>query len=929
MTQVFSPLPADFTDSTPSLTSHAARHNAEDAALNVLRLAEQRGIVNAELPPFNAVPDDYYMDGVSIGTLSVSVTGTASTDIITATGNNYVEGAAVTFSSLTGGAGLTNGTVYYARDVGTNGTGTFKVAATFGGTAIDFTTNITAGTVAGASSYFSSATASFTGADVGKNIMIVRAGDSSEQDRHTTIASVVNSTTVTLTNAAGRPQALARFYVSRAGGQATAINAAITECSNRGGGICLLPGPGYLADATIILQNRVVLMGAGLMATCLHLGAAVNAPVVMNDQTYNNSAYNCGVANLWIDGNKQRQTSGGYVATGNLTSAYTAGVSNQVVIGSTTAATANFLNAGRLRIGNSAPYNIAIYYHKDAIPGGTVTPAPGTFYGGGGWENTTDVDAGVNIAVAQNKCHGIHFAPNPAVPQSSSAPIYLYTDTYDPFFLIFNVLVKNVAGDGISNYGQSAMSIIASRTVYTEECGFRPSFDSYLLNCSAQYSGRFGFYIRGSQSRIVGGISFYNGQTVPSEGWGYFFEGPRSLETGNRIGVGIQAQDNKAEGIYARNAQRCLISGTCDSNSSHSLTTFAVTGDATTNIITATGHPFQNGQSVTFAGLAGGAGLSNNQVYYARDVATNTFTVATAPGGAVIDFTTAITAGTVAATYAAIKLDGATNCIVDVLSVDRGAQGAGVTPTQVDGLDMKATTFTPVNNQIRLNHAYAEAAVGQTPVARPLKPGSVVTGGNNITLNGMGGIVGRTTAITGVAATDVITATSHGFSDTDQVYLSGLAGGAGLSNNTIYFVRSSTTNTFQLALTSGGAAINFTTDITAGTVTPAVYAADPYNAETHQLTLYGATTIAAPVNAHLGTALTYVLTQDATGGRVVTFNAALPAVWGPSLAPGAVNVISFVYNGTAWIQTSPDPGAPITKVLTTADVTNSTVTAAP
>jgi hypothetical protein len=69
------------------------------------------------------------------------------------------------------------------------------------------------------------------------------------------------------------------------------------------------------------------------------------------------------------------------------------------------------------------------------------------------------------------------------------------------------------------------MSVIGTRTIYTEECGFRPSFDTYMLNCSAQYSGRFGFYIRSSQSRIVGGISFYNGLTVPSEGWGYFFEG--------------------------------------------------------------------------------------------------------------------------------------------------------------------------------------------------------------------------------------------------------------------------------------------------------------------------------------------------------------------------------------------------------------------
>ena len=64
---------------------------------------------------------------------------------------------------------------------------------------------------------------------------------------------------------------------------------------------------------------------------------------------------------------------------------------------------------------------------------------------------------------------------------------------------------------------------------------------------------------------------------------------------------------------------------------------------------------------------------------------------------------------------------------------------------------------------------------------------------------------------TGVASTDVFTAVGHGYSNgtvatvTVSTGLAGLTGGA-------YFIKSATTDTFQLSVTNGGAAINFTTN---------------------------------------------------------------------------------------------------------------------
>lgn len=67
---------------------------------------------------------------------------------------------------------------------------------------------------------------------------------------------------------------------------------------------------------------------------------------------------------------------------------------------------------------------------------------------------------------------------------------------------------------------------------------------------------------------------------------------------------------------------------------------------------------------------------------------------------------------------------------------------------------------------------------------------------------------------------DIIdTSGAHGLAAGDQVVFSALTGGAGLTTNTIYYVIAANlaATTFQVSLTSGGSAVNFTTDITAGT----------------------------------------------------------------------------------------------------------------
>lgn len=71
-----------------------------------------------------------------------------------------------------------------------------------------------------------------------------------------------------------------------------------------------------------------------------------------------------------------------------------------------------------------------------------------------------------------------------------------------------------------------------------------------------------------------------------------------------------------------------------------------ITGDAGTDVITATGSAFANGQPVRFTALTGGTGLNTTTNYFVRDVSGATFKLETSIGGGAINFTTNITAGT-------------------------------------------------------------------------------------------------------------------------------------------------------------------------------------------------------------------------------------------------------------------------------------------
>lgn len=90
---------------------------------------------------------------------------------------------------------------------------------------------------------------------------------------------------------------------------------------------------------------------------------------------------------------------------------------------------------------------------------------------------------------------------------------------------------------------------------------------------------------------------------------------------------------------------------------------------------------------------------------------------------------------------------------------------------------------------------------------------SLLTGGTFAGGVPLGGGIPK--PFTAQAATDVVTCEAHGFTNGTRVVIFGTQGTGlpgGLVEGSDYYVVSSTTNSFQLALTSGGGAIDLTAD---------------------------------------------------------------------------------------------------------------------
>lgn len=194
---------------------------------------------------------------------------------------------------------------------------------------------------------------------------------------------------------------------------------------------------------------------------------------------------------------------------------------------------------------------------------------------------------------------------------------------------------------------------------------------------------------------------------------------------------------------------------------------------ATSDLITIPSHGLVAGDRIFFTRLTGGTGLSLNTSYYviASGLTANDFKVSLTLGGSAVDIT--------------------------------------VLYTRVEASKYRTFTGNFLNRgtyDSPLNMLIAVGAQAGTI--------TVVAGNSNFTIAIPATTDPAFTGATGTAATDRINKTAHGLLAGDRIYLTALTGGVGLGLNTNYYVINPTTNDFQISLTSGGVAVNFTTDAT-------------------------------------------------------------------------------------------------------------------
>jgi hypothetical protein len=121
-------------------------------------------------------------------------------------------------------------------------------------------------------------------------------------------------------------------------------------------------------------------------------------------------------------------------------------------------------------------------------------------------------------------------------------------------------------------------------------------------------------------------------------------------------------------------------------------------------------------------------------------------------------------------------------------------------------------------------------------------------------------VTGQTTAygsITGVAGTDTVTIPGLTAIDGMGVTLTSLTGGAGLSTGVKYYLVNSSGSTAKLATSQGGAAINFTTDITAGTLLVSIDEILVWSGEYRDIFASAATIAASSVAGNISSPCTY------------------------------------------------------------------------
>lgn len=111
-----------------------------------------------------------------------------------------------------------------------------------------------------------------------------------------------------------------------------ALQAALDACAQRGGGYVFLPAGTYtLQSGSLVLRDKVNILGAGMFNSVIRLGNNVNQPVIADEGIFPDRNFAFGrtqLANFAIDGNRSGNSNG---QEGILTTAYFSNFENLLI----------------------------------------------------------------------------------------------------------------------------------------------------------------------------------------------------------------------------------------------------------------------------------------------------------------------------------------------------------------------------------------------------------------------------------------------------------------------------------------------------------------------------------------------------------------------------------------------------------------------
>lgn len=142
---------------------------------------------------------------------------------------------------------------------------------------------------------------------------------------------------------------------------------------------------------------------------------------------------------------------------------------------------------------------------------------------------------------------------------------------------------------------------------------------------------------------------------------------------------------------------------------------------------------------------------------------------------------------------------------IDTMSLHSGFPGAtGANELTGSGYARVACSFNAASGGVRTLAAVTNFTVGAGHTVRWV---GLWAGG---TFKGYSPNGGSPKEFIADPATDVVTSQSHGYASSDPIVFYGGTVPAGLTEGTIYYARDVTTDTFKVAATAGGAAIDLT-----------------------------------------------------------------------------------------------------------------------